>query len=78
MKWFFKLQLIYQPANPLFWLMLALNLLSSALMWIVQNRALNTFGMLLVGVIAMVNAAAGTWFMWRLMQTKPAHSDLQK
>ena len=72
MNWLSKLKRIYQPASPLFWLMLLLNLLSFALSWIVENRALNALGMLLVGTFALVNAVAGTWLMWRLMQEKPA------
>ena len=72
MKWSGKLKRLYQPRNPLFWLMVALNLLSYALSWIVQNRSLNTLGMLLVGGFALVNAAVGTWLMWRLLQTEPA------
>ena len=71
MKWSFKLKRIYQPRNPLFWLMLVLNALSYALAWIVQNRALNALGMLLVGGFALANALVGTWLLWRLMQTKP-------
>ena len=47
--------------------MLALNALSFALAWIVQNRALNTAGMLLVGGFALVNAVMGTWLLWRLL-----------
>ena len=78
MKWSFKLQRIYQPRNPLFWLMLALNALSYALAWIVQNRTLNTLGMLLVGGFALVNAVVGTWLLWRLMQTKPAETASEK
>lgn len=70
MKWVIKLQRIYQPGNPLFWLMLTLNGLSYALAWIVQNRALNTLGMLLVGSFALVNAVVGTYLMWRLMHTE--------
>ena len=72
MNWLSKLKRIYQPASPLFWLMLLLNLLSFALSWIVENRALNALGMLLVGTFALVNAVAGTWLMWRLMQENPA------
>ena len=66
-----KLLRLYQPRNPLFWMMLALNVLSYALAWIVQNRALNTLGMLLVGSFALVNAALGMWLMWRLLKTEP-------
>ena len=69
---------IYQPRNPLFWLMLALNALSYALMWIVQNRTLNTLGMLLVGGFALVNAVLGMWLLWRLAQTTPASQQPEK
>ena len=66
-----KLLRIYQPRNPLFWLMLALNALSYGLAWIVQNRSLNTLGMLLVGGFALANAALGTWLLWRLVKDAP-------
>lgn len=67
MKW----QRIYQPRNPLFWLMVALNALSYALAWIVQNRALNALGMALVAVFALANALLGMWLVWRLLKTDP-------
>ena len=66
-----KLLRIYQPRNPLFWIMLALNALSYALAWIVQNRSLNTLGMLLIGGFALVNAVLGIWLLWRLAQATP-------
>ena len=69
-----KLLRLYQPSNPLFWLVVALNVLSYALAWIVQNRALNTLGMLLVGGFALVNAVIGMWLMWRLLKTAPPDS----
>ncbi len=59
---------IFQPRNPLFWLMLVLNALSYALVWIVQNRPLNTLGMLLIAGFALANAALGTWLVWLLMR----------
>ena len=61
-----KLFRIFQPRNPLFWLMLVLNALSYALVWIVQNRSLNTLGLLLIGGFALANAALGTWLLWRV------------
>ena len=64
-----KLLRLYQPRNPLFWLMVALNVLSYALAWIVQHRTLNTLGMLLVGGFALANAVLGMWLMWRLVTT---------
>ena len=69
-----KLLRLYQPRNPLFWFMVALNVLSYALAWIVQNRGLNTLGMLLIGGFALVNAVIGMWLMWRLLKTAPPDS----
>ena len=66
-----KLFRIYQPRNPLFWLMLVLNALSYALAWIVQNRPLNTLGMFLVGGFALANALLGTWLVWQLVKDMP-------
>ena len=63
-----KLSRLFQPRNPLFWMMLALNALSAALAWIVQNRPLNTLAMIIVGVFAICNALIGTWLMWRLVR----------
>ena len=69
---------IYQPRNPLLWIMLALNALSYALAWIVQNRSLNTLGMLLVGGFALVNAVLGMWLLWRLAQGAPGTQQPEK
>lgn len=69
-----KLSRVFQPRNPMFWLMLVINALSYALAWIVQNRTLNTVGMLLIGGFALANAVLGTWLLWQLMrdpQPKP-------
>jgi len=66
---FFRL---FQPRNPLFWMMLALNALSMALVWVVQNRPLNALGVVLVVFLAIVNALLGTWFAWRLVRGEPA------
>lgn len=73
-----KLLRIYQPRNPLFWFMLALNVLSYGLAWIVHNRPLNTLGMLLVGGFALVNAVLGVWLLWRLARTEPVNQATQK
>jgi hypothetical protein len=78
MKFSLKWRRIYQPRNPLFWLMLMLNTLSYALGWLVQNRALSTVGMLVVASFALVNAVLGTWLMWRLMHTEPSATPTSK
>ena len=66
-----KFSRLFQPGNPLFWMILTLNALSMALVWLVQNRPLNTLGMVLVGFFALANALLGTWFAWRLVRSKP-------
>jgi len=67
MKW----SRLFQPRNPLFWLMLALNALSPALAWVARNRALNGWGVLLVSVFALGNAVLGLWLAWRLLRDEP-------
>jgi len=67
-----KLSRLFQPRNPLFWIMLVLNGLSTALAWIAQNRPLNAWGVLLVSGFAIGNAAIGVWLAWRLMRNEPA------
>lgn len=66
-----KLSRLFQPRNPLFWLMLAVNALSTALAWITHNRPLNTGVMLVVGIFAIGNALIGTWLIVRLLRTNP-------
>jgi hypothetical protein len=62
---------VFQPRNPIFWLMMVINALSYALMWIVQNRSLNTPSLLLIGGSALANAALGTWLLWQLVRDPP-------
>ena len=69
-----KLSRLFQPRNPIFWIMLSLNALSMALGWLVENRPLNTLGMLLVGGFALMNAVLGAWLAWRLVKEPPAAS----
>lgn len=65
---------LFQPRNPLFWLMLMLNALSAALAWVVQYRALNGWASLVVGIFAIGNALIGSWLIWRLLRDElPSH-----
>ena len=66
-----KLSRLFQPRNPLFWLMLLLNALSVALAWMVQNRSLNGWASLVVGIFAVGNAVIGSWLIWRLLHDEP-------
>ena len=63
-----KLTRLFQPRNPLFWLMMSLNALSAMLAWIVQNRSLSAFAALVVAIFAIGNAVLGTWLAWRLVR----------
>lgn len=64
-----KISRLYQPGNPLFWIMLVLNLLSAVLGWITHNYALSVVGSLLVSVFAVGNAVLGAWLAWRLLNS---------
>lgn len=63
-----KLSRLFQPRSPLFWMMLALNGLSMALGWLVQNRPLTALGMVIILVFALANAVLGMWLAWRLVR----------
>ena len=62
-----KFTRLFQPRNPLFWMMMALNALSSLLVWLVHNRPLSTVAVVIVMVFAIGNALLGTWLAWRLV-----------
>lgn len=64
-----KLSRLYQPRNPLFWLMLALNLLSMVLGWITHTQFPGVLVSLVITVFAIGNAALGTYLMWRLVNS---------
>jgi len=63
------LRRLWQPAKPLFWLMLAFNLLSSLCTWIMRTQPLNGAGVLLLGSVALLNVAFGLVAAWKLMQS---------
>ncbi len=62
-----KLSRLWQPRNPLFWLMIVFNLLSSGLAWLMRTWPLTAFGLALVGAFALANAVMGLWLAWRLV-----------
>jgi hypothetical protein len=63
-----KIIRLFQPRNPLFWIMMALNALSTILIWIAHYRSLSSLGIVLVCVFAIANALLGTWLAWRLVK----------
>ena len=67
-----KLSRLWQPRNPAFWLMVALNLLSTVLAWIARSFELAPIAALLVAAFAIGNALLGVYLMWLLMRDEPA------
>ena len=63
-----KLRRLWQPDKPLFWLMLAFNVLSSLCAWVMRSLPLSTAALLLVGALALGNVALGLLAAWRLVQ----------
>jgi len=64
-----KLSRLYQPKNPLFWLLVTLNLLSLALSHIAQNYNLNTLGSTLLIIVNVINVALSSYLAWRLVNS---------
>jgi 4-hydroxybenzoate polyprenyltransferase len=64
-----KISRLIQPKNPLFWLLVALNLLSMALSYVAQNFPLNTLGTVLVVLTAIANAVLSAFLAWRLVNS---------
>jgi len=66
-----KLARLYQPRNPLFWLMLILNVLSSVLSYMLHTMVLTTPVTLVLAVFALSNAVIGIRIALRLMRDEP-------
>jgi 4-hydroxybenzoate polyprenyltransferase len=64
------LRRLLQPRKPAFWLMLVLNALSTALVWIVQHHTLQPVAAIAVVVFAVGNMVLGLYFMRQLLQTQ--------
>lgn len=70
--WQSRLKRLWQPRNPLFWLMVAFNLLSSTMAWFVHLVQPTGAVLLVVTLLALVNALAGMGLLWRLwVETTP-------
>ena len=63
-----KLSRLWQPRHPLFWLMVAFNLLSSICAWMMRSLPLSDTAMLGLGVVALANVAFGAVAAWRLLR----------
>ena len=70
-----KFSRIYQPRNPLFWLMVIINLLSTVLAWVARSYQLAPLQATLVSIMAVANAVAGLYLMLRLLREEPADNN---
>ena len=66
-----KISRLYQPRNPRFWLMIVLNLLSTALAWIARSYDLVPLAALMVAGFAVANAVLGIRLALALMREEP-------
>jgi hypothetical protein len=64
-----KLKRLFQPANPQFWMMVALNAMSSVLTWLSQTQALALWVRVLFVVFAIGNMVLGARLAVRLMRS---------
>lgn len=64
-----RLARLWQPRNPMFWIWVILNVLSSVLAWVVHNVELVAAARLVVAVFALTNVVLGLLIMLRLMRT---------
>jgi hypothetical protein len=62
---------LWQPRNPMFWMMVGFNVLSSVCSWALRALPLNTAGLLVVGFVALLNVGAGLLAAWVLLRTEP-------
>lgn len=63
-----KLSRLWQPRNPAFWLMIAVNLLSTLLAWVVRSYTLGTPAAILIAVFAIGNVVIGLRLIWLLLR----------
>jgi Na+/melibiose symporter-like transporter len=64
-----KLSRLYQPKNPQFWLLVLLNVLSSAISWILQQQTMPMMVTVLLSVFVLANIALGLKIAVQLMNS---------
>ena len=69
-----RLRNLWRPRHPLFWQMIAFNVLGSACGWALRALPLNTTGLLLIGSVGLLNSLFGMLAMWRLLHDAPEAS----
>lgn len=69
-----KLSRLVQPRNPLFWLLILLNALSSAISFVLRGNDLPVAVTLMLAAFAVGNVLIGIYIALRLMADAPAAS----
>lgn len=69
-----KLSRLVQPRNPQFWLLIALNALSSGISWILRSRDLPAALTWVLAGFAVCNFVLGLWIAFRLMNDETGAS----
>lgn len=69
-----KLSRLIQPRNPQFWLLIALNVLSSGISWILRSRDLPAALTWVLAGFAACNLVLGLWIAFRLMNDEVGKS----
>jgi hypothetical protein len=64
-----KISRLYQPRNPIFWMLVVINLLSMFLSYVAQNYTLNTLASVIVIVFAVLNTVLSMGLAWRLVKS---------
>lgn len=70
-----SLQRLWQPRNPLFWLVVVFNLMSSAMAWGLHLARPEGVLLLMLTVLALANTGMGWWLLWRLWKQTPPAAD---
>ncbi len=64
-----KISRLYQPRNPIFWMLVVINLLSMFLSYVAQNYTLSTLASVIVIVFAVLNTILSMGLAWRLVKS---------
>jgi uncharacterized membrane protein AbrB (regulator of aidB expression) len=67
-----QLARLYQPRNPQFWLLIVLNVLSSAIAFILRTYQLPISITLVLAGFAVANAVIGIRIAWQLISSPAA------
>jgi len=65
----YRFSRLFQPRNPLFWMFILLNVLSSVLSYLLRSYDLSLFITLLLALFALGNVFFGIRIALRLMST---------